>query len=316
MDLHHLEHFLAVVDEGTFTRAAVRLLRTQSAISQSIKRLEDQIGTPLFARDRTEIKLTEAGHRLRDYAIRLLRLRDQAVRDLAGLHDLASGTLAIAAHESAALYLLPKVLGTYVHRFPDVKIGLYRSRLDEIPRQVLEREVDLGFVAADPGYNELEALQVGADQLILIAPPGHPVVRQRLVRIPDLGREHFVVHHLCQSTVSKIREVFDQHNTTFRTAAELWSFENVKDFVQQDVGLAIVPRTTVAKELRQGTLVEVPVEGLDIPRKTLVVFRDRRYLSDAARGLLALLEPPPSHAVLAPAGDVELLDRALSGERS
>src|SRR5262249_42085664 len=119
MDLLQLEHFLAVVDERTFTRAAERVGRTQPAISQSIKKLEDEIGAPLSARDVHDISLTEAGKVLVDHARRMVRARDAAMRDVGALKNLKTGTLNIAAHESAAVYLLPAPLRCYLGRFPD-----------------------------------------------------------------------------------------------------------------------------------------------------------------------------------------------------
>src|SRR5579862_7794286 len=141
MDLLQLEHFLAVCEEGSFTRAAERVCRTQSAVSQSIKKIEDEIGTPLFARGLHDVTLTEAGKLVLDYARRMVHLRDEANRHLGALKNLNAGTLTIAAHESAAVYLLPAPLRSYLRKYPDIKVGIYRSRLDDIPRQVLDREV-------------------------------------------------------------------------------------------------------------------------------------------------------------------------------
>ena len=112
MDLLHLEHFLAVVDEGTFTRAAERVNRTQPAISQSVRRLEEEVGAPLFARDVHDVTLTEVGRVLAESARRLLAMRDDALRQVAELRTLKAGRLTVAAHESAAVYLLPAPLKT------------------------------------------------------------------------------------------------------------------------------------------------------------------------------------------------------------
>ena len=139
MDLLQLEHFLAVVEERTFTRAAERVCRTQPAVSQSIKKLEDEVGAPLFARDVHEVSLTEAGKVLADYARRMVNLRNEAMHQVSQLKALKAGTLGIAAHESAAVYLLPAPLRTYLRKFPDIRVGIYRSRLNEIPRQVMDR---------------------------------------------------------------------------------------------------------------------------------------------------------------------------------
>lgn len=290
MDLLHLEHFLAVVDEGTFTRAAERMNRTQPAISQSIRRLEEEVGAALFARDVHEITLTEAGRLLADYARRLLGMRDDAIRRVADLRTLKAGTLTIAAHEAAAVYLLPAPLRTYLQRFPDIKVGIQRSRLAEIPRQVMDREVDVGFVKEEPTFHELHAVEVHADQMVLVAAPQHPLVKRRDLGIRDLGSEHFVIHHQCAATTDRILQLFEQHATRCRVVAELWSFENVKTFVREQVGLAIVPRITVRQELADGTLALVPLHDLSMPRRTLMIYRDQGYVSDSAGELIRLVK--------------------------
>ncbi|HEV3059411.1 MAG TPA: LysR family transcriptional regulator [Vicinamibacterales bacterium] len=289
MDLLQLEHFLAVVEERTFTRAAERVGRTQPAISQSIKKLEDEIGAPLFARDLHDVSLTEAGKVLVEYARKMVRARDEAMREVGALKTLKTGTLNIAAHESAAVYLLPAPLRTYLTRFPDVKVGIFRTRLTEIPRQVLDREVDVGFVKDEPGFRELKWIDVHVDEMVLVASPGHPLVGRQNVRVRDLGGEQFVLHHLCSTTEQKILRLFEEHSTRCRIVAELFSFENIKSFVMAEVGMAIVPRITVAQELREGTLIQIPIAELHMPRRTLMIYRDQGYLSEPARELIKIV---------------------------
>jgi DNA-binding transcriptional LysR family regulator len=289
MDLLQLEHFLAVVEERTFTRAAERVCRTQPAVSQSIKKLEEEVGAPLFARDVHEVSLTEAGRVLADYARRMVHLRDEALRQVTELKSLKAGTLAIAAHESAAVYLLPAPLRAYLQKFPDIKVGIYRSRLNEIPRQVMDREVDVGFVKDEPAFHELQWVEVHSDEMVCIASPNHPVASRTEVRVRDLGSEQFVLHHLCATTAEAVSRLFEQNGTRCRIVAELWSFENIKSFVQEDVGLAFVPGVTVRQELRDGSLIRVPVRELAISRRTLMIYREQGYLSDTARELIKIV---------------------------
>src|SRR5262245_10154412 len=289
MDLLQLEHFLAVVEERTFTRAAERVCRTQPAVSQSIKKLEEEMGAALFARDVHEVSLTAAGRVLADYARRMVHLRNEAVRQVSELKALKAGTLAIAAHESAAVYLLPAPLRTYLQRFPDIKVGIYRSRLNEIPRQVMAREVDLGFVKDEPAFHELQWVEVHSDEMMCIASPNHPLTKRETVSVRDLGSEQFVLHHLCSTTADTILRLFEQHRTRCRIVAELWSFENIKSFVQEQVGMAIVPGVTVRRELRDGTLARIALGELSMPRRTLMVYREQGYLSDSARELIKIV---------------------------
>lgn len=289
MDLLHLEHFLAVVDEGTFTRAAERMNRTQPAVSQSIRRLEEEVGSPLFARDVHEVTLTEAGRVLADYARRLLTMRDDALRQVTELRTLQAGRLTVAAHESAAVYLLPAPLRHYLQKFPNIKVAIHRSRLTEIPRQVMDREVDIGFVKDEPSFHELHSIEVHSDEMMLIASPLHPLARRDEVPIRDLASEQFVLHHGCASTTARILQLFEQHATRCKVVAELWSFENVKSFVREQVGLAIVPGITVRQELADGTLARVPLRELSMPRRTLMVYRDQGYVSDSASELIKIV---------------------------
>ena len=110
------------------------------------------------------------------------------------------------------------------------------------------------------------------------------------MRVRDLGAERFVVHHLCSTTEQKILRLFEQHSTPCHIAAELWSFENIKNFVQAEVGMAIVPRITVAQELRDRALVQIPVAELHMPRRTLMIYREQGYLSDSARELIKIVK--------------------------
>lgn len=289
MDLLQLEHFLAVVDERTFTRAAERVGRTQPAVSQSIKKLEEEVGAPLFARDVHDVSLTEAGRVLADYARRMVNLRDEAMRQVAGVKALKSGTLTIAAHESAAVYLLPAALRSYLRKFPDIKVGIHRARLDEIPRQVMDRQVDVGFVKDEPAFHELQSIEVHSDQMVCIGSPNHHLAGRSSVSVRDLGSERFVLHHLCSTTAEAILRLFAQHSTHCRVVAEVWSFENIKSFVQEEVGLAIVPGITVRQELAERTLVRIPLRELSIPRRTLMIYRDQGYVSDSARELIKVV---------------------------
>jgi DNA-binding transcriptional LysR family regulator len=289
MDLLQLEHFLAVLEERTFTRAAERLCRTQPAVSQSIKKLEDEVGSPLFARDLHEVTLTEAGRVLADYARRIVGLRDDALRHVAEVRALKRGSLRVAAHETAAVYLLPPALRAYLHRFPDIKIEVQRSRLAEIPRQVMDREVDLGFVKDEPAFHELQAVEVHLDEMVCVASPRHPLVGRTLVSVRELGAERFVMHHMCGATADAILRLFEQHATPCRIVAELWSFENVKNFVREEIGVAIVPALTVRQDLRDGTLALVRVRELAMPRRTLMIYREQGYVSESARELIKVV---------------------------
>jgi DNA-binding transcriptional LysR family regulator len=179
-------------------------------------------------RDNGDVSLTEAGRILKDYAHKMLKLRDDASRSITQLQNLETGTLSVAAHESAALYLLPNAILQFLQLFPDIKVRVNRARLDEIPRMVLDREVQIGFLKDAPAFQELESVDVHADRMALIASPKHPLVGSNSVAVRDLDGVPFVVHHLCSSTEEFVLRLFRQNGIRCHVVAELWSFENIK----------------------------------------------------------------------------------------
>jgi DNA-binding transcriptional LysR family regulator len=114
-----------------------------------------------------------------------LKLRDEAMRKVGELHNLKAGHLALGAHESAAVYLLPGPLRRYCHPLPRIKVGIDGRRLEEIPRQVTDRETDVGFVKDEPAFHVLKSVMVPADEMILIASPDHPLTSRERVQLKD-----------------------------------------------------------------------------------------------------------------------------------
>ena len=290
MDLLQLEHFLAVVDEGSFTRAAERVFRTQPAVSTSIKKLEEEIGCPLFVRDTMDLSLTCEGKALVESARRMLKLRDDTLGEIRKIRNLSSGSLSIAAHESAAVYLLPKTLREYFKSYPDIRVGIQRRRLEDIPGSVLDREVDIGFVKERPVAHGLSSVLVHMDTMVLIASPRHPLARRKPVTMADLSGEPFILHHHCATTERMILRMFETQNIRCNIAAELWSFENIKEFVMNDVGLAIIPGICAMHELRAGTLARLQLHDWNLERETFMIFRNQGYLSESSRQFIRMMK--------------------------
>src|ERR1700723_2946951 len=191
MELSQLEVFLAVAREHRFSRAAEKLHRTQSAVSQTIRKLEDELGEALLDRSSREGVLTDAGQVLYEYAEKLLNLRHDAHESLASLRELQKGKLVIAANEFTALYLLP-VLANFRRLHPMIKITVQRSLGSHIPDDVLRHNCEFGVLTYDPQDAQFHAISVYLDELIFVVPPSHPLAKARQVSIRQLGAETFV----------------------------------------------------------------------------------------------------------------------------
>ncbi len=289
MDLAQLEIFLCIAEEKSFSRAAEKMLRTQPAISIAIKRLEEELGESLFDRSSKSGTLTEAGRILLSYAQRMINLRDEATEAVGELRGMFRGRLTIGANESTSLYLLPPLLMEYRRNHPKIKIEVYRNVSEKIPLEVLERNLDFGFLSYDPMHPALQSIEFHKDELVLVVPPKHHLAKQKQVTVKDLGEEQFVAHNVKTPSRTRIFELFAQHRTPLNICIELATLETIKEFVMLNAGLAILPRLAVQEELKTGRLVEVPVKGLKIEKPLRLVFRREASLSHAAKSFLDLV---------------------------
>ncbi len=289
MDTAQLETFLTIVEERGFTRAAVRLRRTQPAVSQAIRRLEEDLGERLFERGSRDGTLTAAGEVLHGYAARLLRLQSEARSAVEELRSLARGTLSIAANEYTSHLLLP-VLAAYRHTSPHIAIVVRRSLASRIAEQVLERQVELGVLTFLPEEDGLNAAAVYEDDVALVVDPRHPLARSGSVSVQDLGALNFIGHAVASPLRQEVTEVFARLRTPLHMSVELPSLEAIKRFVSTGAGVAILPGLAVTQETARGELVRVPVRELTVRRKLWIVSRRAATLSHAAAALLRQLE--------------------------
>ncbi len=289
MDLAQLEVFLAVAREGRFSRAAEKLYRTQSAVSQSIRKLEDELGEPLFDRSSREGVLTDAGHVLQEYAERLLNLRGDAHEALVELRALQKGKLAIAANEFTALYLLP-VLAEFRRLHPMIRITVRRSLGSHIPDDVLRHNTELGVLTYDSQEPQLCSTVVYLDELIFVVPPSHPLASAMQVSIRQLGAESFVAHNVASPYREKVIQAFKRHKTPLHMDIELPTLQAIKRFVVMGNGVALVPEISVENELAHGELIRIPVRELRLHRKLRLIYRKSASLSHAARAFLKVAE--------------------------
>jgi DNA-binding transcriptional LysR family regulator len=286
MEMAQLEYFVRVVQEKSFSKAASRVFRTQPAVSIAIRRLEQEIGLPLLERSQKTPVLTEAGQVVFDYAQRILGLRDEVGQAIQDLQHLKSGRVRVGANESTSLYLLPELILSFREQYPDVKVEIYRQVSSRLPRELLDRNIDLGLMAFEPVDRELEAFPVLKDELVLIMSPKHPLAGRSVVKVKELGQEPFVAHNVNSGSRAKVIDTFARQHTPLNITLELATIETIKRFVQKRVGLAFVPRMCVREELARGVLVSVPVRGLTHNRILWAAHRRGTQLSPAATAFL------------------------------
>jgi DNA-binding transcriptional LysR family regulator len=289
MDLNQLETFLAVAEERSFSRAAARLHRTQPAVSQVVRKLEEAVGETLFDRAARDGSLTSAGVLLRDYAQRLLALRREAASALDELKSLERGHLQLAANEYTCMYLLPAI-DAFRREFPHIAVTVQRMLASRIPDELALRSFELGVISFRPDPAVIRTIAVYGDSLAFIVSPSHPLAAARRVSIKDLGGENFIAHNVSSPLRRKVIEAFQRYRTPLNMGIELPTIEAIKRFVAMGNGVALVPHLTVARELETGDLVRVPVDELDVRRVLRLAHRRQTTLSYAAKAFLNTLK--------------------------
>jgi DNA-binding transcriptional LysR family regulator len=289
MDLSQLETFLAVAEERSFSRAAVRLHRTQPAVSQVISKLEGELGEVLFERASRDGSLTDAGEVLREYAQKMLNLRTEAGAALTELRSLHRGRLNLAANEYTCLCLLPS-LDQFRRENPRIKVAVQRSLASQIADEVLLHSVELGVVSFRPEDPQVRSIVVYRDELAFVVNPQHALARAGEVSIRELGAQNFIAHNIASPQRQKVIQAFRRHKTQLRMGVELPSLEAIKRFVQMGNGVALVPALTVGPELASGVLTRVTVRELQFERKLRLVYRRQASLSHAALAFMKVVE--------------------------
>ncbi len=292
MDVNQLEVLVAVANEQSFSRAAQALHRTQPAVSQAIRRLEVELGEPLFDRSSKDGTLTAAGRVLFDFAEQILNLRQGAHRAIKELKDLHHGKLALSANEYTVMYLLP-VLAVFRARHPHLKVEVKRSLASRIASEVLGRGVEIGVVSFKPADEAIASIPVVTDELALIVAPSHPLAAKETVSVRELGAESFIAHNVASPYRERVVRTFEKYKTPLNISMEMPTLEAIKRLVEQEMGVALVPRLTAQVEIAHKQIVALTVREMRFERRLHLIYRKGATLSHAARAFLRVAKGMP-----------------------
>jgi DNA-binding transcriptional LysR family regulator len=259
-----LQVFHTVARLLSFTKAAETLHMTQPAVTFQVRQLEEYFNTRLFDRTHNRISLTDAGERVYQYADRIFELytdMENSVREMTGE---IRGALTIGASTTIAEYMLPSLLGDFGNRYPEVTIHLRVSNSDGIVTMVENNSIDLGVVEAPVGNKNLVVEVCRMDQLVAIVPPNHDLEGRESVEFSELLKYPFICREEGSGTREVINEYMAKHlkscDTGLNVTMELGSPEAVKGAVEAGMGVSVVSRATIHKELKLNTLSAISLE--------------------------------------------------------
>ena len=288
LTLRQLQCFSAVAENLSFTRAAEQLHLTQPAVSMQVRQLEQQTGIALTEQLGKQIYLTDAGKEVFCYARAILQEVDEMDDVLDKMKGLSGGQLRIAAISSAN-YFAPRLLGEFLQRFPDVRVSIDIKRQEHVLKQVAYNEVDMAIMGQPPEDMKVDAIPFMDNPLVIVAPPGHRLAKYKSVSLSQMEKETFLVREPGSGTRGAMLRFFKAHDINVTMGMELGSLEGIKQGVQAELGLGVVPRGAIEIELQLGKLAILNVKGMPIQRHWHVVLHEGKRLSAAAEAFRRLL---------------------------
>ncbi len=258
-----LQVFYTVAKQLSFTKAAELLYMTQPAVTFQVKQLEEHFNTRLFERSHSKITLTPAGEVAMEYAERILNLSSEMDTRLGELTGQISGTLLVGASTTIAEYMLPRLLGDFKAQYPNVHARLMVANSESIEAKIADHTLDVGLIEAPSHHPQLMSHVCCEDELVAICSPKHSVAQHASITPVQLAELPYVSRESGSGTREVMDDYFRKNGVQpedLHIVMELGSREAIKGAVEAGLGIAIVSRATIQKEIKLGDLNAIPLE--------------------------------------------------------
>jgi DNA-binding transcriptional LysR family regulator len=276
--------FEAVARLHSVSRAAEELETSQPYISKQIASMETQCNVQLFSRVGRRLYLTPTGEMLQQYAEQVMESLKRAEEMLSQSAALRGERLRIAT-TTTGMYMLPEWLAGFGDRAGEFETAVVVAGGEEVERQVISGEADLGFVAKRPRSRSVVVNVLAEDSLVLAMERSHPLVNRSSVRLDDLDKERFIVREPQSATRALSQKVVFQKHPDWRFHLQINHIDAVKSSLVDGIGISFISQRAIARELKSGTLATVPVAGLDLRRPICMLSNAHGVMSKAANGL-------------------------------
>jgi DNA-binding transcriptional LysR family regulator len=289
MNRNHLALFHAVAQAGGISRGAERLHVSQPAVSKQIKELEDALGIRLLERLPRGSRLTDGGKLLAQYVQRMAVVEEETARAIEEFRGLKRGRLAVGASMTIGAYLLPQIFGEFHRQYPNIELELEIANTETIQHQLMEGSIEIGLTEGLMKEEHLDSEVFHEDELVAIAPRGHPLLKQKRVTARELCREPFILREAGSGTRAVVERALGKRGMTVKPVLSLASPEAIKRAVIAGVGVAIVSRLAISCELQIGSLAIIPIKDLVIRRPLHLQKLQSKNPSPAVSHFLKLL---------------------------
>jgi DNA-binding transcriptional LysR family regulator len=279
LDSRQLRAFATLARTGSFTMAAKELFLSQSAVSHSMKALESDIGCRLFDRVGKKVLLTQAGEQLLKHADKILGEMGEARESIRQLGKWGRSRLRIGASTTACTYLLPSVLREFRESFPQCMITIEPGDTPELLDLLGNNRVDLAIGMRPHREEQFEFKELFNDELRFLVGPQHPWARAGHVTRVEIPRQNYILYGKKSYTFRQVEDYFLEEDMVLNTHIELGSMEAIKEMVKLELGICVLAPWVAQKELREGSLVSLPLGRRKLRRTWGVLHWRGRRLS-------------------------------------
>ena len=285
MEIRKLEVFCKVVELKSFTRAAEAVYLSQPTVSEHIRSLEQELDQKLLDRMGQQVAPTPAGRLLHKYAVKILRIHQEAIQAVEQYGGKLAGRVAVGCGTIPGTYILPGLISTFRRQHPAIKATLNISSSRIIARRVLDGALDLGVVGAKWNEHGLSWTETFSDQLTLVVHPDHPWAAKQSVSLQQLVTQPFIMRESGSGTRKVIAQILGTaglREADLQEVAEIGSSAAVKEAVKSGIGVSILSRRAVSDDTHCGKLVTIQVKGMQLERPFYLIRRKNRELSPVA----------------------------------
>jgi DNA-binding transcriptional LysR family regulator len=280
--IQQMESLIYLVEEGSFSRAAKRVFLTQPSLTKHIKNLEEAVNAKIVNRENMGISLTLEGKILYDYARKMVKLRDEAKEKILRAKDNESGNIFASASTIPATYILPYLLNEFKKLFPDIHAYVQANDSEETLGIILNNQAEIGFIGKKSLNKKLYIKPLWKDTLTLAVPRDHTWRKKDYVTLDEVSKEPYIIREGGSATRKILEEYLLKNNyknlSKFNIVCEMGSSEAVKEAIIAGLGISILSLHAIKRELKQGTLIEIPIKGCTIQRYFYLIYKKQLSL--------------------------------------
>lgn len=301
MEDHKLKVFCTVAETKSFSKASEIIHLTQPAVSLLVQAIEEIYETKLFDRGSNTVTLTPAGEMLYKYAKEILNLYAAAEKNIGEITGFVKGSISLGASSTIGNYLLPGVIADFRKTHPKIKVHLLVGNTKRIVELLNSGNIDIGLVEGDVARQKMVVEKLIADELVLIVSPLHPWAKKKSISVVEITKEPFIFREEGSGTRQVIEKYLGKYRITpqdMMTSLVLGSTEAIKETVEGTMGIAIVSRWAIRKEMRYGTLKPLSFKEEKMLREFSMIFQKNAISSHAVDEFLSYLKSYPFERLL------------------